>query len=488
MVQLLLDVAIPNTNRARRASRRPHFLVSPLVLGTVLADNSLLQSYMLEKAKERPDGWRAPSYQSARLSRDEPLAIERLRVVLRAFGHEEYRKLCPIAAFGSVVLECFVGRAFARYGLESWSVLGWIKFRCVPLERNMSLQLLLLGDTPVAQLVERARLAETNGYGAIWVADERFYREVYSSLSQLAVHSTKVLLGPCVTDPYARHPALTAMAIATLDEISGGRAILGIGAGISGFAELGIERTRPARAMRECIELIRALLRGETVDYHGEVITFDHGRLNFSPRRSAIPIYVASNGPLGQRLAAEIADGIIMQACASVAEVRAFRTAIEDASRRVGRDPQAVRIIARLNTCVSADGRAARDAVRPSVARYLGARHLRLRTAEAQELVLPAEALAGITTEATYAAGVIPYLSLLPLISDRHVDALTLAGTVDEVTEHAIALCTAGINSIIVRPVAPEPSMIEETILKLSAEVWPQVTASFRFASPGPTC
>jgi 5,10-methylenetetrahydromethanopterin reductase len=93
----------------------------------------------------------------------------------------------------------------------------------------MTLQLLLLGDVPVAQLVERARLAEANNCSAVWVADERFYREVDSSLGQIAAHTTKILLGPCVTDPYAGHPALTAMAIATLDEISGGRAILGIG-------------------------------------------------------------------------------------------------------------------------------------------------------------------------------------------------------------------------------------------------------------------
>jgi alkanesulfonate monooxygenase SsuD/methylene tetrahydromethanopterin reductase-like flavin-dependent oxidoreductase (luciferase family) len=67
----------------------------------------------------------------------------------------------------------------------------------------MTLQLLLLGDVPVAQLVERARLAEANGYSAVWVADERFYREVYTCLGQIAAHTTKILLGPCVTDPYA---------------------------------------------------------------------------------------------------------------------------------------------------------------------------------------------------------------------------------------------------------------------------------------------
>ena len=338
----------------------------------------------------------------------------------------------------------------------------------------MSLQLLLLGDMPVAQLAERARLAEANGYSAVWVADERFYREVYSGLGQLAAHTSKVLLGPCVTDPFARHPALTAMAIATLDEISGGRAILGIGAGISGFAELGIGRQKPARAIREAIELVRALLRGKTVDYCGEVIAFNHGRLSFPPLRPEIPIYVASNGPLGQRVAAEIADGVIMEACASAAEVRAFRAAVEGAARKAGRDPQAIRIIARLNTCIATDGRGARDAVRRTVARYLGAGRLRSRTAAVQGLALPAGALATVAG-AAYAAGVTPYLPLLPLITDRHVDAFTLAGTVDEVTEHAISLREAGAQGIIARPIAAEDGTIEETIVKLGSEVWPRV-------------
>jgi hypothetical protein len=112
---------------------------------------------------------------------------------------------------------------------------------------------------------------------------------------------------------------------AAVDEISEGRAILGIGAGISGFAELQIDRRKPARAMREAIAMIRALLRGETFDFHGDVLALNHGRLSFSASRAELPIYVASNGPVGQRMAAETADGIIMQACASVAEVRAFR-------------------------------------------------------------------------------------------------------------------------------------------------------------------
>jgi len=227
----------------------------------------------------------------------------------------------------------------------------------------------MLGDAPVQAMVERARLAEAVGYDTVWLADERFYREVYSCLTHLAGHTSKALLGPCVTDPFSRHPALTAMAIATLDEVSGGRGILGIGAGISGFAELRINRSKPARAIYETIEVIRALLCGGSVDFHGEVINLDRCRLSFVPYRSAIPIYVASNGPLGQRVAGAVADGAIAEACASVNEARAFSGAITASASQAARDPKSIKRIARLNTCVAGDGDAARRAVRPSVAR-----------------------------------------------------------------------------------------------------------------------
>ena len=109
----------------------------------------------------------------------------------------------------------------------------------------MSIDLLILGNAPMARMLDRVKLAEANNYDTVWLADERFYREVYSCLAYFAMNTSRVKVGPCVTDPYARHPALTAMAIATLDEISGERAMLGIGAGISGFAELHIDRKKP---------------------------------------------------------------------------------------------------------------------------------------------------------------------------------------------------------------------------------------------------
>jgi 5,10-methylenetetrahydromethanopterin reductase len=127
----------------------------------------------------------------------------------------------------------------------------------------------------------------------------------------------------------------------------------------------------------------------------------------------------------------------------SVAEVAAFRSEVERGEAAAGRVKGSVRLVARLNACIAEDGRRARDIVRLTVARYLGRGSLRLATAAAQGLTLPHEATARLAN-APYADGVTPYLPLLPLVTDRHVDALTLAGTKEEVAAHVIELRRPG--------------------------------------------
>ena len=295
---------------------------------------------------------------------------------------------------------------------------------------------------------------------------------MYGSLTLVAHHTSRITVGTCVTDPYSRHPALTAMAIATLDEIAGGRAILGLGAGISGFAELGVKRERPARAIREAITLIRRLLAGEEVDAQGEVVRFNTGRLDFTPTRANIPIYVASNGPLGQRTAGVVADGATMEGCGNPPEARAFAAAVAAGAKEAGRDAGTIQLVARLNACVGPDGKGARDVLRPRVARTLGAGRLRFATLEAQGLALPAAAKTSVA-DVPYAAGVAPYLPLLPLITDAVVDALTLAGTVEEVTERVVALGRAGIGQIMIYPFAPPAGTVDDTVRRFGQDVVP---------------
>ena len=340
----------------------------------------------------------------------------------------------------------------------------------------MSLELLMLGNVPIAQMVEQAKLAEASGYDTLWVADERFYREVYSTLAVLAQNTTRVKLGTCVTDPFARHPALTAMAIATLDEISNQRAILGIGAGISGFGELGIVRKKPAAAIREMIEVVRALLKGEQVDFHGDVVTFNNGKLSFKPVRAEIPIFVASNGPLGQRVTGGNADGGLMEGCGNVEEVKAFRANLTQGAKKKGRDPSKVKLLLRLNACLSPDGKKARDGLRLGVARMLAAGRLKFMTAEKQGLLLTPEQVAPYAN-VRYADGAAPYTPLLPLVTDRHVDAFALAGTPDEIVQRMKDLKAAGADGFIVFPFACDGTTAEQTLTLLGKDVWPRVNA-----------
>src|SRR3954470_299728 len=128
-----------------------------------------------------------------------------------------------------------------------------------------TLGVLLFSDYSIAELVELGQLCEALGYRSFWYTDVRFTRECYIGFTAVAGKTRTIQLGPGVTDPYSRHPAITATAIATLDEVSGGRALLGLGTGGSGFRELGIETKLPVAAMRETVEAVRALLRGGEV-------------------------------------------------------------------------------------------------------------------------------------------------------------------------------------------------------------------------------
>ena len=339
----------------------------------------------------------------------------------------------------------------------------------------MKAGVLALGRESLSELGHLAQLAETVGFDDFWVADERFFGDAYVCLAHCANLTHEIRLGPCVTDPYSRHPALTAMAIATLDEMSDGRALLGIGAGVSGFAEIGIARRRPATAIQEAVQIIHSLLAGERVEYHGEVISLSGAALGFTPARRLVPTYVASNRPLGQRVAGAVADGAIMEGCGNVAEVKALANEVRIGAESVGGDVGgSVELVARLNTCVAEDGESARDTLRPHVARTLATGRLGFATLKSQGIALPEEATAGLG-ELGYVPGVEPYLHLLELVPDHFVDALSLAGTTDEVIAQATTLCQAGVNRFVVHPIAAPGQTVADTIRHFGEAVIPAV-------------
>ena len=333
--------------------------------------------------------------------------------------------------------------------------------------------LLLLPSRPVPEMAALVARAEALGYDDVWLADERFFREVYAILAVFAHSTRRVRLGPCVTDPYSRHPALTAMAIATLDEIAGGRAVLGFGAGVSGLAELGIDSSRSATAIREGIDLVRRLLAGETVTVKGEQISFHNGRLDWAPARAGIPIYVASQRAAGCRVAGRVADGAIMQGALAEPLVRFLRDTVHGAAREAGRDPARIELVARLNTCIHDDRKAARDVMRPTLVRSLASQRRDFFTFVTAGLTVPgrlAEKLRGLT----YTHDVAPLRALAPEIPDEFVDACTLTGPPALVASEVVRLARSGISQVMIYPLAVEGGP-ETTVERFQREVMPLV-------------
>jgi 5,10-methylenetetrahydromethanopterin reductase len=336
--------------------------------------------------------------------------------------------------------------------------------------------LLLLPAYSPDRLGALARLAEESGYDHLWLADERFFRDVYGALTLCALATERMTLGPCVTDPYSRHPALTAMAVATLDEISKRRAVLGMGAGVSGFRELGITRERPVRALQEAVELIRRLFRGETVTYKGEMVRFHGGRLDFSPPRPDVPLYLASQRAAGCRAAGRVADGAIMQGCVAAALLSFFRETVAVGAREAGRDPATIDLVARINVCVHDDRRAARDLMKPTIVRSLVAQRPGFFTFIQAGLTLrPALEERVLGLGYTHDPG--PLKAIAPEVPDEFVDAVTLAGPPDEVAAGVIRLARGGITQLMVYPMAPD-GRVETTIERFQAEVMPRVRAA----------
>ncbi|MDR7520811.1 MAG: LLM class flavin-dependent oxidoreductase, partial [Armatimonadota bacterium] len=181
----------------------------------------------------------------------------------------------------------------------------------------------------------------------------------------------RLRLGPGVTNPYSRHPALTAVAVATLDEISEGRAVLGLGAGGTNHAMLGIRRAHTAAAMREAIHVIRALLAGNEVTFAGRVVRVHRALLDFLPWRPAVPIYVGARGPRILEMAGEVADGVIV---GNVATPEGWQYAlghVTAGAHRAGRRLEEIALVAWMYTSIAEDPADALDAIRPMVATSL---------------------------------------------------------------------------------------------------------------------
>jgi len=331
-----------------------------------------------------------------------------------------------------------------------------------------------LGLGPQEQL-KLVHEAERLGYDSVWTA-EAYGSDAATVLAWIAQATERIKLGAAIFQMPARSPAMTAMTAATIDQLSGGRMLLGIGSSGPQVAEgwHGQRFGRQLQRTREYIAVVRMALARERVEFKGETLELPLPdgpgkalKLTIAPVQERMPIYLAAIGPRNTSLAAEIADGWI-PTLLSPEHIAEFLPLLEQGFAAAGDASKPFDIAPTVNVFVSDDRASARDAMRPYVALYVGGMGSRKQNfynalvsrygwedaaREVQDLYL-----AGKKEEAAAA---------LPA---ELIDSVSLCGPRDVVRERLGIYRDAGIGTLIVSPMAwTFPDRLEQ--LRLVAEL-----------------
>lgn len=225
-------------------------------------------------------------------------------------------------------------------------------------------------DLPVNDYLRLAQAAEAGGFDQFWVSNDLFLRSAPVILTAVAGVTRRIELGTCIVNPYTLNPAEMAMMAATLDEVSGGRFNLGLGAGAAQFLKwVGIEQTRPLTAVAETAAIFRRLIAGERAALDGRFLKWaDEAYLRFTPRRQ-IPIYLGAMSPNMLKAIGEWADGglPLLLPPEHYANVLPL---VQSGAQSAGRSLESIDLPACVWCSISTDRDAAVDALREKVAYY----------------------------------------------------------------------------------------------------------------------
>ncbi len=335
---------------------------------------------------------------------------------------------------------------------------------CDPVTLRLGLS--LSNEVPVRETVALAVEAERLGLSEVWLPESGHGRGMFSVATAVALATQRIRLGIGIVNPFWRHPSVIAMEAGALDEIAGGRVMLGLGAALwtlRAFGEADARADRPLTAMVEAIRVVRSLLRGEAgVD--GEVFPVKHdAKLDFPTR--AIPMYVGAVNAKMLQAAGAWADGVELGAAVSPGYARWSWQQIVAGARLANRDPADLDLASNVLVSVDRDARAARDAVRNVLAYYLHrVEAVVLSTSGADPELL--QRVRQVVLRDGVAAGA-------TLVNDPLIDTFAAAGDPEHVAERLREFAGAGIRGLLAWHVIGPDRLIG---LKLLAEeVWPRV-------------
>lgn len=312
-------------------------------------------------------------------------------------------------------------------------------------------------------LLACAAVADDLGVDSLWVA-EASGRDAVPFLTQLALRTRRVRLGTGIINPFSRTPAMLAMTFATLDELSGGRMVIGVGSSSANVVEQwhGLRFKQPLRRIRETIEIVNQVIAGTPLVYEGEIFSLRRGlRLQFEPPRRHIPIYVAATTPPSIRQSGEVADGV-MPIHWPRERLDELRRLLSEGAATAGRAADDLVIAPSVNLVIveQGDGEALRAAREP-IAHYagrMGAFYPEMLTRYGYEAEVRAIRAAWERRDPAAAAAA---------VSDRLLQATSIAGTVEAAAESLRELRTLGADLPII-PLPPgDPVSLGHTLERL---------------------
>ncbi len=312
-----------------------------------------------------------------------------------------------------------------------------------------------------AEQLELVQEAERLGYDSIWTA-EAYGSDAVTILAWMAAQTDRIRLGSAILQMPGRSAAMTAMTAATLDQLSDGRVLLGIGTSGPQVAEgwHGQRFAHQLQRTREYVEVVRMALRRERVEYRGETLELPLPdgpgkalKLTIAPVQERIPIYIAAIGPRNTTLTAEIADGWL-PTIFSPEHVAEFRPLLEKGFARAGGGKSFgdFDIAPTVNVNVGEDRAAARDAMRPFLALYIGGMGSREQNFYNELVRRYGFEDAARKVQDLYLEG--HRQEAAAALPDELIDAVSLCGPAGVVRERLEVFRAAGVGTLIVSPMA----------------------------------
>jgi 5,10-methylenetetrahydromethanopterin reductase len=305
---------------------------------------------------------------------------------------------------------------------------------------SVTFSVAMQGSYPIRDYIAKAQKIEAYGFDEIHVYDDLMFKPTWPILTLIGEHTDRIRVGPGIITPQIVHPCYHAGNLAELDELTSGRAVMGIARGA--FWEfLGIEKQhKPITMVREAIHIIRRLLASDRSRFEGEVFTVTEELFfRFEPVRKEVPIFIGTWGPKMCQLAGEIAQGVKSDGLWNPDYVKILRENIAIGAARVNRPPDEVEIIAGPLSSISADRERARATARRVLAVYLP--YLR-----------PMTDVAGISEEeiskVRQAAAKGDFERGASYVSDLSVAKCSVTGTPDDVIPQIEGMIAAGVNHI----------------------------------------